>query len=480
MYSGIPKFLGSLYFLFSRGTSEIKNCSSVGIPETIVEYPEEQVFCNNASTESTVSHSVQMGVFCEDPTGDFYSYSDVFFECGARSSKFANLDGNGQGDERLRFTCNEDSTLPVRSTNGTLQSIPPVSIRTDAAWVDIRTPGCLRDAPPPLTAAPTSLCQLELNDVATCIAASNPDCATCINALDLAARGSSCDSYERQLCAGYEECKCESCETNLNAYYSCVQEEFCDAFDCSSVADWGNMAGIIGGAVAVVVLVCVLGVLVCVLGLVAWIMRRRFTQSSGPVNYAKPTLTSNENNNNFSSSSEDARQSESYNKPDVASVPEPTPSPIYASHETQSGSRLPERVHVPEPDIEMKTQSSETSENVNSVTYTPSNSNPVASNAASYMPAFKDQARSVVAPSAVQSYTDDSPQSNSQWTKHPGGSVGSKTSAGASSGKKSTEQMHTEETHNMEIPTATVIFPVEAEHVSQVESVSSRHDQLEP
>jgi hypothetical protein len=53
--------------------------------------------------------------------------------------------------------------------------------------------------------------------------------------VDFAAQGSSCESYERQICAGYEECKCERCETDLNVYFSCLTEEFCDAFDCSSV-----------------------------------------------------------------------------------------------------------------------------------------------------------------------------------------------------------------------------------------------------
>jgi hypothetical protein len=298
-----------------------------------------------------------------------------------------------------------------------------------------------------------------------------------------------------------------------------VQEGFCEAFDCSTVvaspspslpvdvtqapgntptktpgtnvpvsaptsrdqvsepattsSDGGNMAGIIGGAVGVVAFVIVLG-------LVVWIMRRRSSQSSGPAN-AKPTLTSNENNI-VSTFNGDASS-----KPEVARMPEPTSPPKYESQEIPSGPRIAEPGYVPEPDLETKTQSSATPAIVDSTASAPS-STPVASKAASYMPDFKDQARSVVSPLAVQSHSGNFfPQPNSQFAEHSGNaSGGSTSSAGAtawtpSSGKKSTGQTQAEVIRDdLEIPMATAVFPVEAEHVAEVETVTSRRERLEP
>jgi hypothetical protein len=164
----------------------------------------------------------------------------------------------------------------------------------------------------------------------------------------------------------------------------------------------------------------------------------------------------------------------------------PASPPNNESHETPSGP--PESEYVAEPDVEIKTQSSATSGSVDSTASAPS-STPVARNAASYMPVFKDQARSVVSPLAVQSYTDNYvPQPNSHFTEQSGsGTHWSTSTAGAtvwtpSSGKERMGQTQAEviRDDDLEIPMATAVFPVKAEHVAETETVTSRRERLEP
>jgi hypothetical protein len=96
------------------------------------------------------------------------------------------------------------------------------------------------------------------------------------------------------------------------------------------------MAGIIGGAAAIVISVTIFG-------LVAWIVRRRYSQCSGPGNSTKPTLTSHEENNN--------------SKPEMASMSEQPSVPNHASHESPSGPPNAEHGYESEPDIEISPSS---------------------------------------------------------------------------------------------------------------------------
>jgi hypothetical protein len=400
-----------------------------------------------------------MGVFCEHPTGDYYFSLDQAFECGSRSSTFANLDGNGTYG--VRFTCNEGVTFPPGSTDSNLQTIQHVSIRTDNAWVDFGIPGCFRDAPPPPpTPAPTTSCQTLLRDAVSCVSVSNPECSSCIDQVYFSAQNGTCDAIERKLCVGYDECGCGNCASKINAFHSCELEEkgICEkAVDCSTVVESPSptvsaideqfptaavpatqtpdnspavvpetkepisasssrsTAGVIGGAVAGVAVVLTM----CLIALIMFRRRSRNTDQT------KPPAQVLENHDRHSTGDVDASNSGSIR----------TGSP---EAKDTSGPPIPEPDYADEIDIEK------------SIIATPLGQ----SHQAPYSPVFKDQTRNVLEPR--------SPQLHSLLSENSGGSA---------AGQKSTRQSYNENlNNNYGIPMATAVVPVKAQAVVEVES----------
>jgi hypothetical protein len=95
-----------------------------------------------------------------------------------------------------------------------------------------------------------------------------------------------------------------------------------------------------------------------------------------------------------------------------------------------------------------------------------------------YLPAYKDQIRSVAGPLAVQRIAED-PQPNAHLSAYSGRESTSE-GASASSGKKSSRQSHHDSNSNYEIPMATTVVPVISQAVVEVKPETSSRPQLRP
>jgi hypothetical protein len=145
----------------SLSSSRVKECSGSVFPETMIEYPEQDAFCNGNSISTAVRHAVQLGVYCDGGTGagEYGVFNDFFFDCGYQHNQFDYL------FDTYRYTCYESATFPSGSNASLTQTIAPVAISTDMNWVvsdsnkycsqSERTP-VVSPTTAPVTSSPTS------------------------------------------------------------------------------------------------------------------------------------------------------------------------------------------------------------------------------------------------------------------------------------------------------------------------------------
>jgi hypothetical protein len=205
------------------------------------------------------------------------------------------------------------------------------------------------------------------------------------------------------------------------------------------------MAGIIGGVVAGITVVLIVGLVALKT------MRRSSQKPTIDVNQTKPPGQPNGKNGPQCTAHGDASQSESIAVENGACPP--VSEPDYAI----------------EPNVETGGRVSSNANSIYSAVATPIHQS---------LPEFKDQIRERVGLLAVQPHAEV-PQPPIQQSAHSGGGSTS-ASASASPGKKSTRHSPNDNNSNYEIPMATTFNPVEAQAVVEVEPEISSRPQLEP
>jgi hypothetical protein len=103
----------------------------------MVGFVSQQASCDQNVAETTVSHALQLGVYCDLPTqGETVVYTDVFIDCDDEPAMFGFMNSNGdtEGTMGLRYTCSRSVTFPAESTSSQTQIIPYVGIITDLYW----------------------------------------------------------------------------------------------------------------------------------------------------------------------------------------------------------------------------------------------------------------------------------------------------------------------------------------------------------
>jgi hypothetical protein len=111
-------------------------CSGPVLPETVVGFVGTEAYCDGNTLEATVSHALQLGMHCRDSGTELVTFGDLFVDCVGTSPQFGFYDAFGSSDSvnATRYTCQETATFAAGSTASQIQEIPNLAISTDRTW----------------------------------------------------------------------------------------------------------------------------------------------------------------------------------------------------------------------------------------------------------------------------------------------------------------------------------------------------------